>query len=49
MRIVTLTVNTLHLSKGMVIKGCHFFDLIENHSIPLLEANTSEYITKDSE
>lgn len=42
-RIVTLTLNTLALSKHIQLKGCHFFELIKNH-IPALRANEREYI-----
>lgn len=47
MRIITLVLNTLHLSKNIVVKWCHFFDLIQKW-IPILEINTTEYIIKDS-
>lgn len=43
MRIVTLTLNTIALVKNIALKGCHFFEIIEeNH--PILIANNREYI-----
>ncbi len=45
MRIVTLTLNTLKLSRWIGLKGCHFFDLI-GRGIPILKANDREYITR---
>ena len=43
MRIVTLTLNTLALVKKVPLKGCHFFEIVnENH--PILIANNREYI-----
>ncbi len=45
MRIVTLTLNTLKLTRKISIKWCHFFELIDNE-IPILRANDREYITR---
>lgn len=47
MRIVTLTLNTLHLSKNLKIKWCHFFDIIDNNT-PIIEINTTEYLIRDA-
>lgn len=46
MRIVTLALNTLSLSKNVVLKGCHFFELIDSQYTPLLEINACEYLTR---
>lgn len=47
MRIITLALNTFHLSKGILLKWCHFFDLI-NEWTPILEINSTEYIVWDT-
>jgi tRNA A37 threonylcarbamoyladenosine modification protein TsaB len=46
MRIVTLSINTLALSRWIKLKWCHFFDLIEWGYTPILRANDREYITR---
>lgn len=43
MRIVSLTLSTLILSRGIRVKGCHFFELID-HATGILRANEHEYI-----
>ena len=45
MRIITLTLGSLHLTKKINIKGTHFFDLISK-DIPIIQANTEEYRIK---
>lgn len=45
MRIITLALNTLKLSRWIRLKGCHFFELIDTE-IPILKANEREYITR---
>jgi hypothetical protein len=45
MRIVTLTLGALSLSRDIRLKGCHFFDTIEG-CIPVIKANESEYIIR---
>lgn len=45
MRIVTLALNTLKISRWIRLKGCHFFELIDRE-IPILRANDREYITR---
>lgn len=49
MRIVTLTLSSLTLTKDVSIKGCHFFDLIPDTYRPILRANPSEYLTRDED
>jgi hypothetical protein len=46
MRIVTLTLNTLSLTKSIKLKSCHFFDIIDDSSFPTIKANDREYIIK---
>lgn len=43
MRIVTLAINAVSMSKKIVIKWCHFFEIIDSEN-PILRANDSEYI-----
>ena len=43
MRIVTLTLSSLRLSRGITLKSCHFFDTIERWT-RVLKANDREYI-----
>ena len=43
MRIVTLTLTTLRLSRAIRLKWCHFFSIIKEW-IPILRANDREYI-----
>ena len=45
MRIVTLTLNTLTLTKKIPLKWCHFFDIIDSEN-PILKANGTEYIVR---
>lgn len=47
MRIVTLTLSSLILSKWIIVKWCHFFELIQG-STPILQANNEEYLTQDT-
>jgi len=45
MRIVTLTLNALHMGRGIIIKGASFFEMIDKENyIPILDANPREYI-----
>jgi hypothetical protein len=44
MRIVTLTLNTLVISRRIYLKWCHFFDIITDGRSPILRANDTEYI-----
>lgn len=46
MRIVTLTLSILILTRWTPIKGCHFFDTIEAEN-PIIQANSTEYIIKN--
>ena len=46
MRIVTLSINALTYTRDITIKSCHFFDLINDASIPIIEANPKEYLIK---
>lgn len=48
MRIITLTLSSLILSKWIIVKWCHFFELIDTN-IPILQANNEEYITRNLE
>jgi len=48
MRIVTLTLSTLVMSRGVVVKWCHFFDIIDREN-PIILANNSEYIIRNSD
>ena len=43
MRIVSLTISTLILSRWIRVKWCHFFQLIDD-GCPILRANEREYI-----
>ncbi len=45
MRIITLALNTLKLSRWIQLKGCHFFDLIDTENAAL-KANQREYIIR---
>ena len=45
MRIITLTLNTLILSRWLDVKWCHFFHLIKKN-IPIMRANDQEYIIR---
>jgi hypothetical protein len=45
MRIVTLMLNSLKLTRKFELKGCHFFDIIDTSS-PILKANDREYIIR---
>ncbi len=46
MRVVTLAINAITYTRTIRIKSCHFFDLIRNGNIPIIEANTKEYLIK---
>jgi len=46
MRIITLSINALTYTRDIKIKSCHFFDLIPDSYIPILEANPKEYLIK---
>ncbi|MDD2694144.1 MAG: hypothetical protein PHY14_04410 [Candidatus Gracilibacteria bacterium] len=48
MRIITLTLSSLILSRGIIVKGCHFFQLIEKN-IPIIQANNEEYIIRNDQ
>lgn len=43
MRIISLTLSTLILSRWMQVKWCHFFELIQDGH-PIIRANDGEYI-----
>ncbi|NRH20594.1 hypothetical protein HOO68_00935 [Candidatus Gracilibacteria bacterium] len=49
MRIVTLSINALRYSRDIEIKSCHFFDLITENFIPIIEANPKEYLIKKND
>jgi hypothetical protein len=48
MRIVTLAVNTVKLTRDIKLKSCHFFDITGAPS-PILRANDREYIIRDGD
>jgi tRNA A37 threonylcarbamoyladenosine modification protein TsaB len=48
MRIITLTLNTLHLTRWIRLKEASFFEWIKTENIPILEANTREYIIQEN-
>jgi hypothetical protein len=48
MRIVTLTLNALRLTRPIELKGCHFFDLIREDT-PIIRANNREYIIPEDD
>lgn len=45
MRIVTLTLSSLRLSRKITLKSCHFFDTVERW-VGVLKANDREYIVQ---
>ena len=45
MRIITLTLGSIHLTRIINIKGTHFFNLV-SRDIPIIQANTEEYRIK---
>jgi hypothetical protein len=44
MRIITLVLNTIHISRDIGLKSASFFDWIKTSDIAILEANPREYI-----
>ena len=46
MRIITLTCNAIHLARWIKLKWCHFFDILDNNNIPIIEANPREHIVR---
>jgi hypothetical protein len=48
MRIVTLTLSTLVMTRGTIVKWCHFFDIIDAAN-PIIIANNSEYIIRKAD
>lgn len=48
MRIVTLTLSSLILSRWIIVRWCHFFQLIEKN-IPIIQANNEEYIIRNDQ
>ncbi len=46
MRIITLAVNSVAYVKNIPLKSCHFFDLILSWDIPIIEANTREFLIR---
>lgn len=46
MRIITLTCNTVKLTHNIKLYWLHFFELIPDSYIPIIEANPREFITK---
>ncbi len=44
MRIVTLAINALSYNRDIIIKSCHFFELIQDHNQPIIEANAKEFL-----
>lgn len=49
MRIITLSINALTYTRNIKIKSCHFFDLIQNKNIPIIEANNGEYLIRQND
>jgi tRNA A37 threonylcarbamoyladenosine modification protein TsaB len=47
MRIVTLTCNTLAISREIRLKSVHFFDMITPGHVPIIEANPKECIIRE--
>lgn len=47
MRVVTLAINAITYTRTIQIKSCHFFELIGNDHIPIIEANPKEYLIKN--
>lgn len=45
MRIITLTLGSIHLTKNIKIKGTHFFNVISK-DVPIIQANSDEYRIK---
>ncbi len=48
MRVITLSVNAISYSKNIIIKWCHFFELIKIENNAILELNSSEFLIRDS-
>lgn len=46
MRIITLAINSLKYTKNIILKSCNFFDIVNHEYIPIIEANSKEYIIK---
>ncbi len=47
MRVVTLAINWLIYTRPIQVKSCHFFDLIGNTHLPIIEANSREYLIRE--
>lgn len=46
MRVVTLAINALTYTRPIIVKSCHFFDLITSENLPIIEANPREYLIR---
>ncbi len=46
MRVITLTINALIYTRDIIVKSCHFFDLITSGNMPIIEANPREYLIR---
>ncbi len=49
MRVITLAINAIRYTRNIEIKSCHFFDLIGWNTIPIIEANTHEYLIRQNQ
>ncbi len=47
MRVITLAINAITYTRNIQLKSCHFFELIKSSNIPIIEANTKEFIIKN--
>lgn len=49
MRVVTLSINSLTYTRAIIVKSCHFFDLITSENLPIIEANPREYLIRQGD
>ncbi len=49
MRIITLTLNTIHRTTSTILKGIHFFDLLPWDAQSILQANNGEYLMQKTD